>query len=187
MKERFFCRFWLRAAAMLMGPILIFSIGSTAWSEGAGESFTPSLISPSGQEDQSVLSRRLQAAKKDLEVFRIFAEHFNKNGELKTVGQFQSPIDDYLKRHVDTLLVQARENSALEVTRLSAEIMFSKTRLYLSLNRAGDARTTLAEMKKRFAPYLKITVQFAGKTTTLDEAIHQLDEELTKTTSVKKN
>lgn len=172
---------------MLMGPILFFSLGSRVCAESAGESFTPSLLSSSGQEDQSVLNRRLQATKKDLEVFRTFVEHFSNSGEMKTVGQFQGPIDDYLKRHVDKLLVQANENSTLEVTRLSAEIMFSKTRLYLSLNRAGDARATLAEMKKRFAPYQKITVQFAGKTTMLGEVSRQLDEELTKTTTVKKN
>jgi hypothetical protein len=169
-----------------MGPILYFSLGSMACAESAGESFMPSLHSSSGQEDQSVLNRRLQAAKNDLEVFRTFAEHFNNNGELKTVGQIQSPIDDYLKRHVDKLLAQTRENSTLEVTRLSAEIMFSKTRLYLALNRAGDARSMLSEMKKRFAPYQKITVQLAGKTTTLNEVFRQLDEEITKTTAIKK-
>jgi len=170
---------------MLMGPILFLSLGSGAGAESAGESFTPSLLSPSGQEDQSVLSRRLQAVKKDLDVFRNFAEHFSTTGEMKTVGQFQSPIDDYMKRHVDNLLLQAGDNSTIEIIRLSAEIMFSKAQLYLALNRAGDARATLAEMKKRFAPYLKITVQLAGKSTTLDEVIRQLDAELTKTTTVK--
>lgn len=185
MNERFCRGFWLRGAAFLIGPVLLFSVGSNACAESAGESFTPSLLSTAGQEDQSVLNRRLQRAKKDLEVFLTFAEHFNKNGELKTVGQFQSPIDDYLKRHVDNLLVQARENSTLDVTRMSAEIMSTKTRLYLSLNRAGEARATLAEMKKRFAPYQKITVLLAGKTTTLDEAIRQIDEELAKTTTAK--
>lgn len=180
-------RFRLRGVALLMGPMLFFSLGSIASAEPAGESFTPSLISSSGQEDQSVLNRRLQAASKDLDVFRTFAEHFSNNGEMKTVGQFQGPIDDYLKKHVDKLLAQARENSTLEITRLSAEIMFSKTWLYLSLNRTGDARATLADIKKRFAPYQKITVQLAGKTTTLDEGIRQLDNEITKTTAVKKN
>jgi hypothetical protein len=172
---------------MLMGSILLFSLGSNACAESAGESFTPSLLSSSGQEDQSVLKYRLQAAKKDLEVFRTFVEHFSKNGEMKTVGQFQGPIDNYLKRHVDNLLAQDRENSTLEVTRLSAEIMVSKTRLYLDQMRTGDARAALAEIKKRFAPYQKITVQLAGKSTTLDEATRQLDEELTKITTLKKN
>jgi hypothetical protein len=187
MNNRFYCRFWVRGTAMLMGSLLFFSLGSEACAESAGESFKPSLISPSGQEDQSVLKYRLQAAKKDLEVFRTFAEHFSNNGEMKTVGQFQSPIDNYLKRHVDNLLEQARENSSIEVIRLSAEIMVSKTRLYLCLMRPGDARATLAEMKQRFAPYQKITVQLAGKTTTLDEVFRQLDEELTKNTTVKNN
>lgn len=172
---------------MLMGPILLFSLGSTACAESAGESFTPSLLSTAGQEDQSVLNRRLQAVKKDLEVFWSFVEHFRNNGDMKTVGQFQEPINNYLKRHVDNLLVQARESSTHEVTRLSAEIMFAKTRLYLGLNSSEDARATLAEMKKRFAPYQKTTVLIAGKTTTLDQAIRQLDDELSKTTTIKKN
>ena len=187
MNKRSYCRFWLRGVALLMGPILFFSLGSKACAESAGESFTPSLLSSSGQEDQSMLNRRLQAARKDLEAFRTVAENFSTNGEIKTVGQFQGPINDYLKRHVNNLLEQARENPTLEVTRLSAEIMLTITWLYLDLNRAGDARATLAEMKKRFAPYQKISVQLAGKTTTLDEVIRQLDEELTKSTTVKKN
>ena len=172
---------------MFMGLILFFPHESMASAERTGESFTPSLLSSSGQEDQSVLKRRLKAATKDIEVFRTFAEHFSTSGEMKTVGQFQGPIDDYLKKHVDKLLAQARENSTLEVTRLSAEIMLSKTWLYLSLNRTGEARATLAAIKKRFAPYQKITVQLAGKTTTLDEVIRQLDNEITKTAAVKKN
>ena len=180
MNNRFFLRFLLRGVAVLMGPILLCSPGTIVCAESAGESFTPSLLSSSGQENQSLLNRRLQAARKDLEVFRTFAEHFNTNGDIKTIGQFQSPIDDYLKRHVDKLLAQASENTAVEVTRLSAEIMLSKTRLFLALNRAGDARTTFAEMKKSFAPYQKITVQHAGKTTTLEEVFRQLDEEITK-------
>ena len=170
-----------------MGPILFFSLGSMARAESAGEKYTPSLLATSGKEDQSVLSRRLQTVRKDLEVFQTFAEYFSNSGETKTVGQFQSPIDNYLKRHVDKLLEQSRENSTLEVTRLSAEVMFSKTRLYLALNRPEDARSTLFEMKKRFAPYQKITVQLVGKTTTLDEVFRQLDEEITKNTAVKKN
>lgn len=187
MKERFYCRLWVWGAVTLMVPIMLLSLGSRARAEGTGESFTPSLLSQSGQEDQSVLSRRLQVAKKDLEVFRTFAEHFAKSGEMKTVGQFQGPSDDYLKRHVDTLLTQARENSTLDVTRLSAEIMYTKTRLFLALNRTPDARATLADMKKRFAPYQKITVQIAGKTTTLDEVMHQLDDDITKSITAKKN
>jgi len=187
MKERFYCRLLLWGTVMLMGQILFFSFGSMAGAEGTGESFTPTLLSQSGHEDQSVLGRRLQVAKKDLEVFLTFAEHFHKSGEMKTVGQFQGPTDDYLKRHVDTLLVQARENSTLDITRLSAEIMYTKTRLFLALNRAPEARATLVDMKKRFAPYQKITVQIAGKTTTLDEVIHLLDEDIIKSTTAKKN
>jgi hypothetical protein len=187
MNDRLNCRFWLRGIVLLVGPVLLMCLGSGAFAESGGERFTPSLLSPSGQEDQSVINRRLQLVSKDLDAFRIFVEHFSSTGEMKTVGQIQGPIDEYMKRHVDNLLVQASENPTLEVTRLSAEIMFSKTRLYLALNRPGDARSTLAEMKKRFAPYQKITVQLAGKTTTLDEVIRQLDEELTKTTTVKKN
>lgn len=169
-----------------MGPILLLSLGSIACAESTGESFTPSLLSSSDQEEQPVLILRLQTVRKDLEVFRTVVDHFRKNGEIKTVGQFQIPIDDYLKRHVDNLLNQARENSTLEVIRPSAEIMVSKTRLYLGLNRAGDARATLTEMKKNFAPYQNITVQIAGKTTTLDEVFRQLDVEITKTTTKKR-
>jgi len=186
MNNRFFSKFLIRGIAMLMGPILFLSLNSRACAESVGEGFTPSLLPSSGQEDQSVLNRRLQAARKDLESFRSFADHFNTNGEAKIASQLQDPIDDYMKRHVDKLLLQARENSAIEVIRLSAEIMLTKTRLHLALNRAEDARTTLAEIKKRFAPYQRISVQLAGKTTTLDEVLRQLDEEVTKTTAVKK-
>src|SRR5450631_3159858 len=99
MNDQFYCRFWLRGTALLMGSLLFLSVESKACAQSTGESFTPSLISPSDQEDQSVLKYRLQAVKKDLEVFRTFAEHFSNNGEIKTVGQFQGPINNYLKKH----------------------------------------------------------------------------------------
>lgn len=186
MNDRFLGKCLVRGSVRLMVTVLFLSLGCAAWAEDGGESFTPSLLPSSGQEDQAVLSRRLQAARKDLEAFRVFAEHFSASSETKTAGQFQGPIDDYLKRHVDRLLTQARENSTVEIIRLSAEIMLAKTRLQLALNRAEEARSTLAEMKKRFAPYQRIAVQLAGKTTTLDEIFHQLDKEVAKATPAKK-
>ncbi|NVN90320.1 MAG: hypothetical protein HXX11_06910 [Desulfuromonadales bacterium] len=183
MKTRISSRF--KSAVLLAGVIALFPFAD-AHADNQGDSFTPSLMSPSGQEDVSTLNLRLQTAKKDLEVFRTFAEHFSNGGETKTVAQLQGPLDDYLKKHVDNLLAQAMESSSLDTIRLAAEIMCVKTRLDMILNRAESAKATVADMKKRFAPYQKITVQTPGKTTTLDEVIRQLEEELTKTTFTKK-
>jgi len=144
------------------------------------------MVLPPPQEDQSVLNRRLQAAKRDIEAFRIFAENFRKDGDMKTLAQLQNPVDDFLKKHVDNLLAQGFEYSTLETTRLTAEIMFIKARLFMSLNREESARNTVAEMKKRFGSYQKISVELPGKTTTLDHGIRMLDEELAKTATTKK-
>lgn len=152
----------------------------------AADSLVPSLASPATQEDASLLNRRLQAAKRDLEQFLTFAEYFNANGDAKTAGQLHAPLDDFLKRHVDNLLLQGTEQMNLETVRLSAEVMFIKTRLFLALNQGQAAGGTLAEMKKRFGPYQKNTVQVSGKSTTLGEALRQLDEELAKSAATKK-
>lgn len=184
MNTRLSTRF--KSAVLLAGVIALFPLTDVR-ADDQGDSFTPSLMSPSGQEDVSTLNLRLQTAKKDLEVFRTFAEHFNNNGETKTSAQLQAPLDDYLKKHVDNLLAQALDSSSLDTIRLTAEIMFVKTRLYMTMDRGDAAKATVADMKKRFAPYQKITVQTPGKTTTLDEVIRQLEEELTKTTFTKKN
>lgn len=170
----------------MAGLVTLIPLGG-ALAEDQGESFTPSLLSPPGQEDVSTLNLRLQAAKKDLDVFQTFAEHFTNTGETKTAAQLQTPLDDYLKKHVDNLLTQSMDSQAIETIRLAAEVMFVKTRLFMILNREENAKTTIANMKTRFAPYQKITVQIPGKTTTLDEVIRQLDEQLTKTTFTKKN
>jgi hypothetical protein len=153
---------------------------SGAYAESTNDSFTPSLVSPSSQEDTSVLNRRLLAAKKDLEQFLVFAEYFTANGDTKTTEQLQGPVDDFLKRHVDRLLVQGTGQVSLETTRLSAEILFIKTRLYLNLNQIEAARTTVAEMKRHFGQYQKNMIQVSGKPTMLGDAIRQLDEELAK-------
>lgn len=157
-----------------------------AYADSPKDGFTPSLVSPAVQEDTSVLNRRLLAVKKDLEQFLVFAEYFNSNGDTITVEQLQVPVDDFLKRHVDHLLFKGTEQASLETTRLSAEIMFIKTRLYLNLNQAEAARATVAEMKKRFGSFQKNMIQVAGKSTMLSEAIRQLDEELAKPVRTKK-
>jgi hypothetical protein len=175
----------LRSVILVAGLVTLIPLGG-AFAEDQGESFTPSLMSPTGQEDVSTLNLRLQTAKKDLDVFQTFAEHFTNTGETKTAAQLQGPLNDYLKKHVDNLLAQSMDSPVLETIRSAAEIMFVKTRLFITLNRGEDARTTIADMKKRFAPYQKITVQIPGKTTTLDEVIRQLDEELTKIAFTKK-
>jgi hypothetical protein len=169
-----------------MGLALLLSFG-IAHAESAKDAVSSTLLPPPAHEDQSVLKRRLQTAKRDIETFRIFAENFRGNGDTKSLAQLQNPVDEFLKKHVDNLLAQGAENSTLETTRLTAEIMFIKTRLYLSLNRGDAARNTVEEIKKRFGSYQKISVDLPGKTTTLDEGIRQIDEELAKlSTSDKK-
>lgn len=159
---------------------------SGACADGPDENFTPSLVSAAAQDDASLLNRRLLAAKKDLEQYLVFAEYFAANGDTKTVEQLQGPVNDFLKRHVDHLQVLGAEQVNLETTRLSAEVMFLKTRLFVSLNQGEEARATVADMKRRFGPYQKNTVHIPGKSTTLSEAIRQLDEELAQTASTKK-
>lgn len=172
-------------AVFTMGVALLLSCGVACAETGKGEK-NPALLLPPAQEDQTVLTRRLQTAKRDIEAFRVFAENFRNNGNLKTLAQLQNPVDDFLKKHVDNLLAQSFQNSNLETTRLTAEIMFIKASLFLSLNRGDAARDTVAKMKQRFGSYQKISVELPGKTTTLDEGIRLLDEELAKTASSQK-
>ncbi|HEY6872898.1 MAG TPA: hypothetical protein VI298_09260 [Geobacteraceae bacterium] len=179
MNERIIHASRLSAALFAAGMALFLSTGIACADQG-GEGKSPALLMPSSQEDQAVLKRRLQTAKRDLEAFRVFAENFRDNGDVKTLVQLQSPVDDFLKKHVDNLLSQSFQHTNLETTRLTAEIMFIKARLFLSLNRGDAARKTVAEMKQRFGSYQKISVELPGKTTTLDEGIRQLDEELAK-------
>ena len=148
---------------------------------GSSREGNQALLLPPSQEDQTVLTRRLQTAKRDIEAFRIFAENFRSNGDSKALAQLQYPVDDFLKKHVDNLLSQSLQHATLETIRLSAEIMFIKARIFLDLNRGDAAKRTVADMKQRFGSYQKISVELPGKTTTLDEGIRLLDEELAKT------
>jgi capsule polysaccharide export protein KpsE/RkpR len=175
----------LKIVALTAALTALFPLGS-GFAADQGESFTPSLMAPAAQEDTAAVIRRLQSVKKDLEVFQTFAEHFSNSGDTKTATQLQAPLDDYLKKHVDSLVAQATNSPTLEATRLSAEILILKTRIFMYLNRAEAARETVDDMKRRFAPYQKIAVQLPGKTSTLDEVIRQLDDELSKSASIRK-
>lgn len=175
----------VKTALLIIALATLFPL-SGACADGPNENFTPSLASPAAQEDASILNRRLLAAKKDLEQYLVFAGYFAVNGDTRTVEQLHGPLDDFLKRHVDHLLAMGTEQVNLETTRLSAEVMFLKARLFASLNQDEEARATVADMKRRFGPYQKNTVHIPGKSTTLSEAIRQLDEELAQTASTKK-
>ena len=179
MNERIIHAVWTRATVFFVGAALLMSCGA-AYAEGAREGNAKALLLPPSQEDQSVLKRRLLSAKRDIEAFRVFAENFRDNGNLKTLTQLQNPVDDFLKKHVDNLLTQSIQHANLETTRLTAEIMFIKARLFICLNRDDAAQQTVADMKKRFGSYQKISVELPGKTTTLDEGIRLLDDELAK-------
>jgi hypothetical protein len=174
----------VKIALLIAGLAALFPLSGVC-ADSTNDSFIPSLASPSLQEDTAVLNRRLLAVKKDLEQFLVFAEYFNSNGDTKTVEQFQVPVDDFLKRHVNRLLLQGVGQANLDTTRVTAEIMFIKARLFLNLNQVEAARITVAEMKKNFGPYQKNMVQISGKPIMLSEAIRQLDEELAKPTRSK--
>jgi hypothetical protein len=174
----------LLVAALVMGLVLLLPFG-VACAEDTREGNNPAMLPPPMQEDQMVLKCRLQTARKDIEAFRVFAENFRDNGDLKTLSQLQRPVDDFLKKHVDNLLAQNVDYSTLDTSRLTAEIMFIKARLFICLNKREAARNTIAEMKKRFGAYPKISVELPGRTTTLDEGIRLLDEELTSTAAVR--
>ena len=165
-------------AVLLIGLILFRFPGSTAFAENAQENLTPSLVAPSSQADQSLLNRRLKSARKDMEAFRSFADSFRNGGETVALAQLQAPVDAYLQLHVDNLLPQVGEYSTLESNRLAAEAMSARARLMMSLKREDAGRNVVAEIKKRFSTYQKITVDLSGRTTTLDEGIRILEEEL---------
>jgi hypothetical protein len=171
----------VKIAILMVGLATLYPPLTDAFADSTNDSFTPSLVSQSAQEDTSLLNRRLLAAKKDLEQYLVFAEYFNNNGDTKTAEQLKGPLDDFIKKHVDNLLVKSSEQVNLETTRLSAEIMFTKSRLLLNLNQGEAAQSMVAEMKKRFGPYQNNTVNISGRSTTLSEAIRQLDEEMAKT------
>ncbi|HEX9024474.1 MAG TPA: hypothetical protein VF799_11615 [Geobacteraceae bacterium] len=179
MKKQF-CNSWRGWFSILLTGLALLALNGIANAEGTGEAFVPSLLSPSAQENQTALNRRLLTARKDLESFRSFAAHFRAGNDQKSLAQLQNPIDDYLKKHVDNLLAQEADNSTLESARLAAELFYAKGRLLISMNRPDSARNAIAEMKKRFSSYQKILVEISGKSTTLDEGIRLLNEELSK-------
>ncbi len=178
MNERIKHALRAQAAVFIAGLTLLISCGIAHG--GNSREDNQALLLPPSQEDQAVLKRRLQTAKRDTEAFRVFAENFRSNGDTKALAQLQYPVDDFLKKHVDNLLAQSLQHATLETTRLTAEIMFIKARLFMDLNRGDAARKVVAEMKNRFGSYQKISVELPGKTTTLDEGIRLLDEELAK-------
>lgn len=157
----------------------------TVSAEGPVAASTTALLPPPAQEDQLILKRRLQAAKGDIASFLVFVENFRSNGDMKTLAQLRQPVDDFLEKHVDNLLAQNTENATLETARLTAEIMFIKTRLFMSMNRNVEARNSLAALKKRFGSNQEISVELPDRTTTLDDGIRRLDAELGGTSTVK--
>jgi hypothetical protein len=177
--------FRLQAAVLAMGMTLLLSYGAS-YAKEAGEEYTPSLLSPSATANQSLLNRRLRSARDDMEAFRVFAENFHKSGDAKALAQLQDPVDDFLKKHVDVILSQDPEQSNIETTRLTAEILFIKARLFIGLNRRDAAKTTIADMKRRFSEYRKIMLELPDERTTLDRAVKMLDEELAHTAATEK-
>ncbi len=155
-----------------------------------GDDYTPSFFKPYAQPpaaapaeaEQTALNQRLSVTKKDLAAWQSFAEYTFKYGDLKVLTQLRNPVDDYLGKHVNNLLEQVAENAPPETARLTAEILCVKTRLFLSLSRREEAQNTVAEMRKRFISCPQMTVDFLGKTATLDQGIRTL-EELIKTAS----
>jgi len=154
-------------------------LGSTLAASGGepGIDGSQSLTSPPSREEQAMLVQRLQTARKDVEAFAVFAENFRRNGDQKSLAQLQKPVDDYLRMHLNNLLLLGTEQATLETTRLTAEIMLARTMLLLSLGRQEPARESIAEIKNRFGSYQKISVEVGGKASTLDEIIRQLDRQ----------
>jgi hypothetical protein len=185
MKEHMKNTFRLQSAVLAMGMTLLLSYGAS-FAKEAGEEYVPSLLSPAATANQSLLNRRLRSARDDMEAFSVFAESFHKSGDAKALAQLQEPVDDFLKKHVDVILSQDAEQSNIETTRLTAEILFIKTRLFIGLNRRGAAQTTIADMKRRFSEYRKIMLELPGERTTLDRAMEMLDEELAHTSATDK-
>jgi hypothetical protein len=169
--------FRLQTAVLAMGTTLLLSYGAS-FAKEAGEEYVPSLLSPAATANQSLLNRRLRSARNDMDAFSVFAENFRKSGDAKALAQLQEPVDAFLKKHVDVILSQDPEQSNIETTRLTAEILFIKARLFIDLNRRSAAQTTIADMKRRFSEYRKIMLELPEERTTLDRAVGMLDEEL---------
>jgi hypothetical protein len=154
-------------------------LGSTLAASGGepGIDGSQSLTSPPSREEQAMLVQRLQTARKDVEAFAVFAENFRRNGDQKSLAQLQKPVDDYLRMHLNSLLLTGAEQGTLETTRLAAEIMLARTMLYVGLGRREMARESIAETRKRFGAFQKISVEIAGRASTLDEMLRQLEKE----------
>ena len=184
MNERTRYTLRLQVALLSMGGALFLSYGAS-FAKESGEKYVPSLLSPPAA-DQSLLNRRLRSVRSDMEAFRVFAENFRKDADAKALAQLQEPVNDFLKRHVDALLAQDPEQASIETTRLTAETMFIKARLFIDLNRRDAAQATIADMKRRFSEYRKMPVELPGARTTLDRAVEMLDEELAKAAATEK-
>ena len=156
---------------------LLLGITLPASSEEPAKDAGQTLTSPPTREEQTMLVQRWQLARRDLEAFAVFARNFRRNGDPKALAQLQKPGDDYLRLHLNSLLLLGAEQATLETTRLTAEIMLVRTMLLLNLGRQDAARESIAEMKSRFGSYQKISVEVGGKASTLDEVIRQLDKE----------
>jgi hypothetical protein len=166
----------VKIAILVVGLSMFLSAGTTHAARQGEDS--PSAKPASQQTDDSRLNKRLLAAKKDLEVLPSFAEYFNDTGDSKALLQLQEPFELFLKKHVDKLVAQCTEDSSIDTIMLTAEVMYLKTRLFMTLGRDADARTSVAEMKSRFGSQQNLTVTVSGTTTTLNEMILELDEEL---------
>lgn len=174
-------------ALLVAVPAVLLSAG-IAFAENSADLAAESLLPVPTQETQSALLHRLQVAKKDMETFRSATEHFRETSEKKELLRMKKPVDDFLRKHVDNLLLQSEENWTLETARLSAEIMLMKARLLINIDRKDAAGQVVADIKKRYGAHQKISVELSGKATTLDEAVKLLDEDLavsTKTESTK--
>ncbi len=170
--------------ALLLPALALLFLNGAFPAHGAGPK-PPAAPAKAAMERQPSLKQRLLRAKGDLVDFRLFAEEFRQHGDSKGLEQLQNPVDDYLKKHVDNLLAQVALAGTPETTQLSAELMFLKARLFICLKQFDAAQSTVAEMKKRFAPQQKMALS-ASRTTTLDEGVKLLVSDLPPTAPTKK-
>jgi hypothetical protein len=164
-------------ALLFVFCLLLPGTPAAATGEESGRDVSQSLTATPSPEEQSMLVMRLQIARKDLEAFTLFAENFRKNGDQKSLDQLQRPVDDFLRMHLNNLLLMGVEQGTLETARLAAEIMLARTMLFLSLGQKQMARESIAEIKNRFGSYQKISLEVGGRRSTLDEMIRRLDGE----------
>lgn len=140
----------------------------------------------------TILKKRLQVVLNDIEAYRLFAENFRKNGNTQALEQLNKPVDDFLAKHVDTLLASVLERKNLETVQPAAEITFRKARLLQYLGRIEAARKTAAELSEKgpYGAYQKLTVALPGDvgttTTTVGEGYRALDADLSKPAETEK-